>query len=55
MANYIELYRGYDPNYNNYGSPHTFIWATDDIEIGYIDYDNNSFKLFNIENKITKK
>lgn len=33
MANYIELYRGYDPKYNNYGSPHTFIWASDDIDI----------------------
>lgn len=33
MSDLITLYRGFNTKYGNFGSPTSFIWATDDIDI----------------------
>lgn len=39
--NFITLYRGFDTRYGNFGSPNSFIWATDDIDIAKMYVDKN--------------
>ena len=39
--NLITLYRGFDTRYGNFGSPNSFIWATDDIDIAKMYVDKN--------------
>lgn len=39
--NLITLYRGFDTRYGNFGSPNSFIWATDDIDIAKMYADKN--------------
>ena len=39
--NLITLYRGFNTKYGNFGSPNSFIWATDDIDIAKMYVDKN--------------